>query len=98
MLNTDKYEAAVSDTPGMSDWVRSVVAACRAVTGGTSSAISSIDVVGTLKTDDLDMQRLFGLMERLAEENDLEVTLDIKGDSLVARFASVGLWQRGTHA
>lgn len=98
MLNTDRYEATISD---MSGWMQSVVAACRAVTGAPSSVISSIDVVGTFRTDDRDKQRLFSLVERLADEDDLEVTLDIQGDSFVARvarFASADVWDRGTHA
>ena len=79
----------------MSGWVQSVVAACRAVTETPSSVISSIDVVGTFGTDDRDKQRLFNQMERLAEEDDLEVTLDIQGDSFAARFARTDKWPRG---
>ena len=85
----------------MSDWAQSVVTACRAVTVAPSSVISSIDVVGTFRTDDRDKRRLFSLIERLADEDDLEVSLDIQGDAFVARvarFASADLWHRDSPA
>lgn len=80
------------------DWVRPVVAACMAVSRRPSTAISSIDVSATLTSGlPTDRRLLCSLLERLAEEHNLEVTLDIEGGSFVARFSSCGLPAGGTH-
>lgn len=95
MLGAKWRRTDMSDTP---DWVRPTVAACRALTGVNSSIISSIDVTGSIGTADRDRGLLFSLVERLAEEYDLEVVLNVEGDSFVARFATTARWQRGASA
>lgn len=95
MRHASEFRAESYDTP---EWVRPITAACVALTGATSNIISSIDVSGVVGTADRDRRRLLSLVERLAEEYDLEVTLNFEGNSFVARFATAETWYGGTHA
>lgn len=84
-------QKVIEDTLSTPDWIPRVAAACGAVGEVTSRVLSSVDVRGHLGNSPGDGQLLRQLVERLAEEYDLEVTLDVEGDRFVARFAAASL-------
>ncbi len=84
-------QKVIEDTLSTPDWIPRVATACSAAGEVTSCVLSSVDVRGHLGNSPGDGQLLRQLVERLAEEYDLEVTLDVEGDRFVARFAAASL-------